>query len=94
MDLITRLFAVAAVLALAALAMWILKRNGLVRGVGGNVTRRVEMIERIALSPQVSLHVLRIRDREFTLAVTGAGVTVVDIHEGKRQEIEKGAIGC
>ena len=67
------------VLALLAGALWFLRRRGFaVAAVGrrGGM-RRLESIERVALGPQQTLHLLRLGDRALLVAASPAGCALL-----------------
>jgi flagellar biosynthetic protein FliO len=79
MELVQELAAVAAVLALLAATLWWLRRRGFAallpmkRAAG----RRLECLERLSLSPQHTLHLVRVGDTALLLASTPAGCALV-----------------
>jgi flagellar biogenesis protein FliO len=80
MDIARQSLAITFVFALLWLALWLLKRKGAIRprlGKNHNAPRRLESRDRLALSAQHSLHLIRAGEREMVLAVHPAGVTVV-----------------
>jgi len=60
--------------------LWLLRRRGLAQMLPGRrrAERNLESLERLPLSPQHTLHLVRIRDAELLLALTPAGCTVVE----------------
>jgi flagellar biosynthetic protein FliO len=80
MDILRQSLAITFVLGLLCLALWLLKRRGaaglsLAKGRGGRGL--LESRGKLALTPQHSLHVVRIGERDFVLAVHPAGVTLL-----------------
>jgi flagellar biogenesis protein FliO len=80
-DLVSQLAAVAFVVALLGAARWALRHGAgplrLVRP-GQRQGQTLEVRERIALTPQHSLHVVRTGAEEWILATHPQGCTVVD----------------
>jgi flagellar biogenesis protein FliO len=72
MDLLQQLAAVALVLALLGAALWLLQRNRLIlpRRTG---PKQLEVVDRVALSPQHGLALVRVNGR-MVLVATGPGV--------------------
>ena len=69
---------IAAVLGLLAALLWWLRRKGFARAPAlGSASRRLKRIERLALTPQHSLHLIALDGRAILLAVSPAGVAVV-----------------
>ena len=82
MELARQLFSVVLVLALLGLALWWLKSKSLARiGVGSRRRRqraRLESVERLRLSPQHSLHLVRMADRALVVAVHASGCSLLE----------------
>jgi len=72
------LLSVVAVLALLGAALWVLRR-----GVGARLpgafskSRSIETVQRIALTPQHSLHLVRIHGRELLVATHPQGCALL-----------------
>lgn len=79
MEPIRQVFAVCGVLLLMAAALWWLRRKGLAR-YGGRARREhaLQAVERVMLSPQHSLHLVRLSRRGWLVAVSPAGCAVLD----------------
>lgn len=84
MDVLRQIFSVLLVFALLGAVLWGLRRGGKVslRGVfaGGRAqgqTRSMVALERLALTPQHTLHMLRVNGREVLIATHPQGCTVV-----------------
>jgi len=75
-ELISQLFAVVAVLGLTMAAVWVVRTKGLT-GRGRRATRLIEVVDQMALTQQVSIQVVRVRQTEFVLAVSGVKTTVL-----------------
>lgn len=82
-----QIFAVLGVLALLGCGIWFLRRRGLVQFAGGKIrrpgARRLEAIERLALTPQHSLHLIRLADRLMLIALSPSGCSLIDNAEWK-----------
>ena len=75
------------VLGLLITGLWLLRRKGLasVGFAGGNAlrgARRMELIERLPLTPQHSLHLVRFDDRLILIGVSPGSCTQVDSFNG------------
>ena len=79
MEVLQSLAAVGAVLGLLSATLWWLGRRGFaVRlPLKRPAARRLECLERLPLSPQHTLHLVRVGDTALLLASTPAGCTVV-----------------
>ena len=83
MEVIGQLTAVSGVLALLLAALWWLRRRGfaritafapvLTRGNG----RRLERLERVVLSPQHALHLVRVADTVLLVAASPGGCALL-----------------
>ena|ERR1035441_4972155 len=81
MDLARELGAVLLVLGVLAATLWALRRAGAVRwrAPGAARTRgRIELVERIALSPGHALHLVRLGSRALLIASHAGGCTLVE----------------
>jgi flagellar biogenesis protein FliO len=82
MEAIQQVFGVVAVLALLGGALWWLRHKGLaqfaVRGPGGSKTKSMRVIERLALTPQHSLYLVRVADRTMLIAASPGGCSILD----------------
>jgi hypothetical protein len=72
--------AVAGVLGLLGATLWWLRSRGLVAlgPRGGGRVRQLEAVERLALSPQHTLHVVRYGGRRLLVAASPAGCAVLE----------------
>jgi len=72
--------AVAGVLAVLAVALWWLRKKGKVcwRRHARCAPRRLESIERLALSPHHALHLVRLDDRAILVAQSPAGLALLE----------------
>ena len=85
MDVIRQMAAAGAVLAGFAAVLWLLRRGGMVRVRGlvklapsrRKAPRSLETIERLPLTAQHTLHLVRLGERALLLAATPAGCTLV-----------------
>jgi flagellar biosynthetic protein FliO len=82
MEAIQQVLGVVAVLALLGGSLWWLRRKGLaqfaVRGPGGSRTKSMRVIERLALTPQHSLYLVRVADRTMLIAASPGGCSILD----------------
>ena len=82
MDLARDLGAVVLVLAILGGTLWALRRAGAVRWRAPGRARmrrgRVELVERVALSPQHALHLVRLGSRALLIASHAGGCTLLD----------------
>ncbi|MGA9628174.1 MAG: flagellar biosynthetic protein FliO [Bryobacteraceae bacterium] len=82
MEAIQQVLGVVAVLALLGGSLWWLRRKGVaqftVRGPGGGKTRTMRVIERLALTPQHSLYLVRVADRTMLIAASPGGCSILD----------------
>jgi flagellar biosynthetic protein FliO len=80
MGAFQQIAAIVAVLALLLATLWWLKRRGLAirtAGPGRGRTRRLECLERVALGPQQTLHLVRLADRLLLVASWPAGCSLL-----------------
>jgi flagellar biogenesis protein FliO len=73
----SQLLSVCVVLALVAFAAWWLRRGNITLPRRSQRVKTIEMIDRISISPHVSVHVLRIGDTRVAIAAHNSGVTVL-----------------
>jgi flagellar biogenesis protein FliO len=85
MEMFEQLFAVAAVLGLLALAVWALKQKGWARVSSRLSARgsqgdgpRLEVIDRLVLTPQHSLHLVRLADRTLLVGLSPNGCNLLE----------------
>ena len=84
MEVFQQIAAIAFVFSLLGGALWWLRgRNMIAFGAARPTTSRLQVIDRVRLTPQHSVHVLRSGDRELTIAVHPAGCTLLDMREEK-----------
>jgi flagellar biosynthetic protein FliO len=79
MEAIQQMAAVAGVLALLLATLWWLRRRGFAApSLGKNPAgRRLECLERLALAPQQTLHLVRLGDTALLLASSPAGCSLI-----------------
>ena len=82
MELLRQLAAVGLVFGLLAAAMWALRRRGFLPRGGilraRRAAGRLEAIERLALSPQHTLHLVRVADRALLIGAHSSGCTLLE----------------
>ena len=82
MELLYQLSAVGLVFGLLGTALWALRRRGLIagRGImrGRKAGGRLERLERLALTPHHTLHLVRVADRALLIGAHAAGCTLLD----------------
>jgi flagellar biogenesis protein FliO len=79
-EIVRQISAVFSVFALLGLALWTLRRGGSLRFRGMGSERRgrsLETIERLALTPQHSLHLVKINGREVVVATHPQGCALL-----------------
>ena len=83
MDVLRQVFSVLLVFSLLGAVLWTLRRGGRVSFQGLARTRvlghtkSMVAVERLALTPQHTLHVVRVNGRELVLATHQQGCTVI-----------------
>lgn len=82
MEDIQQLIAVVAVLAALGGALFLLRSKGIVqfgmKSAGGNNVRRLQSIERLPLTAQHSLHLVRVAGRVMLIAVSPQGCSILE----------------
>jgi flagellar biogenesis protein FliO len=82
MDAIQPVVAVLFVLGLLGAALYALRKKGVAQfrtpSFGRHTERQMHMIERLALTPQHSLHLVSIGERTLLIATSPGGCAVVD----------------
>ena len=85
MESLQQTIAVFVVLALLGGTLFWLRRKGWAQfslsAKRGSVSRKIQLIERLPLSAQHSLHLVRVGGRELLIGVSPAGCTVLDHSE-------------
>ena len=83
--------AILIVLALLAAALWFLRSRGFAQYRGGvrrKSTKHLEAIARLPLTPQHSVHLVRVSDHAVLLALSPGGCTLVERLPWTATEIE------
>lgn len=82
MDAIQPFAAIALAMALLGGALWALKKRGVasfrISGTSVSAPRRLEVVERISLGPQHSLHLVRAGDRLLLVATAPNSCQLLD----------------
>ena len=81
MEILQQLLAVALVLGALGALVWLLKRKGLAGGgvrVKRDVQTQLEVVGRLALTPQHSVHLIRLADRVLLVGLSPGGCSVLD----------------
>ena len=79
MDAIREVLSVSGVLLMLAATLWWLRRKGLARySRRGPRARALESVERLMLSPQHSLHLVRLGGRGLLVAASPAGCALLE----------------
>lgn len=90
MEIVQQVFAVCAVLGLLLGFLWWMRRgatlrvNGWTRAKGAQ--RSLESVERLALTPQHALHLVKVQGRHMLIGVHGSGMTLLAKYPGERDE--------
>ena len=84
MEMIGQMTAVAGVLTLLLATLWWLRRRGfaqvsVIRRPRGLRRNRLERLERLALSPQHTLHLVRLGDTALVVAASPTGLSLIHI---------------
>jgi flagellar biogenesis protein FliO len=88
MEYTQQLVTAAAVLALLGGVLWWARRRGWVSGAAGQRTgRKLEAIERLALAPHHTLHLVRAGEEMLVVACSPGGCALLD-----RMAIRDGAV--
>jgi flagellar biogenesis protein FliO len=95
MNWTEQMLAVALVAALLAGSLAWLRRRGLLRVAGSGLRlrrpRRLEMLDRLSLTPQHSLHLVRLGNRTLLLGRSPSGLALLDTAEGRSDHPEEAA---
>ncbi len=81
MEMFQQFIIVLAVLALLCGALWVLKRKGWARtGFRGRKGSQpyLELIDRLPLTPQHSLHLVRLQDRTLLIGLSPSGCSLLE----------------
>ena len=97
METIQQTGAVALVMALLLLSLWWLRKRGLAVGgaslpaVRRSAPKQLERLERLSLSPQHSLHLVRMGNAALLISASPSGCELVHRTEWREMEISGGA---
>jgi len=81
LELLEQILIVSAVLAVFGGGLWLLRKRGLVRlniVSGSSKRRNIEVLDRLPLTANHSIHVVRLADRVLVVAVSPAGCNLLD----------------
>jgi flagellar biogenesis protein FliO len=82
MEVFQQLWGVVAILAILCGGLWVLKRKGWARSAwrqtGENGRPRLEVVDRLPLTPHHSLHLVRWADRTLLIALSPQGCNLLD----------------
>lgn len=82
MESIQQALSVLLVLALLGGTLWWLRRRGMaqfvMRAPGSGRRKSIQVLERTALTPQHSLHLVRVADRTVLIAASPAGCSILE----------------
>lgn len=82
MEISEQLLAVVLVLGLLAAALWVLKRKGLIqtrlRRPRGSGEPLLEVVDRLMLTPQHSVHLIRVADRTLLVGLSPGGCNLLE----------------
>ena len=91
MDVISQIGAVVGVLALLGGVLYVLRARGLATFSGGSTfrgPRRLRSVERLPLTPQHTLHLVRNGDRLLLLAASPGGCTLLETSPCDQAEVQ------
>jgi flagellar biogenesis protein FliO len=95
MNWTEQMLAVALVAALLAGTLVWLRRRGFLgtaaNGLRLRRPRRLEMLDRLSLTPQHSLHLVRLGNRTILLGRSPSGLALLDTAEGRSDDAEEAA---
>ena len=87
METIQQVMSILFVLALLGAALWWLRRKGAAQISWGRhrnkPLRSLQLIERLSLTPQHSLHLVRMADRAMVIGVSPTGCSLLDSSDWK-----------
>lgn len=82
MEIIRQALTVSAVLLALAALLWWLRRKGIARGrSAGSRRHNLQAVERLALGPQHSLHLVRLAGRGLLVGTSPSGCAVLESFE-------------
>lgn len=86
MEMFEQFAAVGVVLGALFAALWLLKRKGwartVSRGARADGSPRLEVIDRLALTPHHSLHLVRLADRTLLVGISPNGCNLLECAGG------------
>jgi flagellar biogenesis protein FliO len=86
-EILQPIAAMVFVFALLGGALWWLRsRNMVAFGPARQGTSKMQVIDRVRLTPQHSIHILRTGKRELTIAVHPSGCTLLDTRTAEEAE--------
>lgn len=92
MESIQQVLSVVLVLGLLGGALWWLRRRGMAQfafKTPQGKRKSIQVIERMALTPQHSLHLVRVADRTMLIAASPAGCSILEgFTEPARERVE------
>ena len=93
MESVQQALSVILVLGLLGGALWWLRRKGMaqftLKTPGGGRGRSIQVIERMSLTPQHSLHLVRVADRTMLIAASPSGCSILEgFAEPARERVE------
>jgi len=93
MEILRQIAGACVVLALLGGTLWWLRRRGFAHfaGANGKPVRRLQMIERLPLAAQHSLHLVRLADRAILISVSPSGCRLLESSEWKAIENREAA---
>ena len=93
MESMQQALSVVLVLGLLGGVLWWLRRKGMAQFAfktpGSGKSRSIQVLERMSLTPQHSLHLVRVADRTLLIAASPAGCSILDgVTEPARERVE------
>lgn len=97
MELFGQAASVLFVLALLGGGLYVLRAKGIARfslkTMSGSGARRMQLVERLSLTAQHSLHLVRVRGKMLVIAVSPSGCTVLESgSQGSFEDEKAGAV--
>jgi flagellar biosynthetic protein FliO len=87
MEMIQQLLVVLSVLGLLCGGLWLLRRKGwahtALRHNRGDGQPRLEVIDRLSLTPNHSLHLVRLADRTLLIGLSPSGCNLIEAGTGQ-----------
>ncbi|HLK49896.1 MAG TPA: flagellar biosynthetic protein FliO [Bryobacteraceae bacterium] len=93
MESVQQALSIILVLGLLGGALWWLRRKGMAQFAfktpGSGRSRAIQVLERMSLTPQHSLHLVRVGDRTVLIAASPAGCSILEgFAEPSREKVE------